>query len=187
MSDRKLTQASELKALSHPVRIRLFYALIAEGPLTATQLGELVDESPASVSYHLRQLATHGFTEEAPELGNDKRQRWWRAVEGGFGWSPVDFVDDPEMRATANAAKRAMLAHHWERLAAFDDSADAWGQDWVHAAFSSDHIVHLTASETQELGEELRGVLEKWKTAGSKDRDGAQNVMVVLHGFPTTP
>jgi predicted ArsR family transcriptional regulator len=38
--------------------------LIREGPLTATQAGALLG-SPASCSFHLRQLAKYGFVEEA--------------------------------------------------------------------------------------------------------------------------
>ncbi|MBJ7351785.1 MAG: helix-turn-helix transcriptional regulator, partial [Rhodococcus sp.] len=36
---------SELKALTHPIRLRLLYALRANKSMTATQLGDLVDES----------------------------------------------------------------------------------------------------------------------------------------------
>jgi DNA-binding transcriptional ArsR family regulator len=42
-----------LRALSHPVRLALLEAL-ATGPLTATEAGELIDETPTTCSFHLR-------------------------------------------------------------------------------------------------------------------------------------
>lgn len=61
---RTLTDPQSLRALGHPVRLALLEALLA-GPLTATQAGEIIGESPTTCSFHLRQLARYGFVEEA--------------------------------------------------------------------------------------------------------------------------
>jgi DNA-binding transcriptional ArsR family regulator len=50
-----------LKALSHPLRVRLLATLRESGPATATELATLLDTDSASTSYHLRVLAQHGF------------------------------------------------------------------------------------------------------------------------------
>ena len=55
-------------------------------------------------SYHLRQLASHGFIEEAPELAEDGKQRWWRASHERTSWSTVEFLDTPERVAQQVAA-----------------------------------------------------------------------------------
>ncbi|MCJ0978849.1 helix-turn-helix domain-containing protein [Rhodococcus sp. ARC_M12] len=185
---RKLTDMSELKALTHPIRLRLLYALRANKSMTATQLGDLVDESPASVSYHLRKLAEHGFVKEV-ENGSDKRQRWWsEANEEGFSWSENDFSDSPESLSVAKASKDSWLAHQWSRLRDFDRTSESWGPEWVSAAFSTDNVLRLTASETAEMDVELRAVVDRWRrhgeTATSEERE---HVMVLMHGFPTTP
>ena len=73
---RRLSDPRELRALSHPTRLALLELLDAEGPMTATQAGELMGESPASASFHLRTLAKYGFVEEAP--GGRGRQRPWQ-------------------------------------------------------------------------------------------------------------
>lgn len=185
---RKLTDMSELKALTHPIRLRLLYALRANKSMTATQLGDLVDESPASVSYHLRKLAEHGFVKEV-ENGSDKRQRWWsEANEGGFSWSENDFSDSPESLSVAKASMDSWLAHQWSRLHDFGRTSESWGQDWVNAAFSSDDVLRLTAEETKTMGTEMRAVIDKWRRRGETATSGdREHVMVLMHGFPTTP
>ena len=55
-----------MRALAHPVRVALLELLGRDGPMTATQAGEALGESPANASFHLRTLAKYGFVEEAP-------------------------------------------------------------------------------------------------------------------------
>ena len=64
----RITEPREMRALAHPLRLRLIGLLRVEGPATATALADTVGESPALVSYHLRQLDAYNFVEEAPEL-----------------------------------------------------------------------------------------------------------------------
>ena len=68
-----------LRALSHPVRLRMLGLLRSEGPATATTLAQRLDLNTGATSYHLRQLAQHGFIAEDTERGN-ARDRWWRAA-----------------------------------------------------------------------------------------------------------
>ena len=63
---RDIADARSMRALAHPLRLRLLEYLALRGPLTATQCAELVGESPASCSFHLRQLAKYGFVEAGP-------------------------------------------------------------------------------------------------------------------------
>ncbi|GAA0962424.1 helix-turn-helix domain-containing protein [Frigoribacterium faeni] len=63
---RPIDDVRALRAMAHPLRVRLYYALSAESPSTASRLAARVGESPALVSYHLRQLAAHDFIEHAP-------------------------------------------------------------------------------------------------------------------------
>ena len=64
---RQIDDARTLKALAHPVRVALIETLSVEGPMTATEAGERIGESPTTCSFHLRQLAKYGFVEEAGE------------------------------------------------------------------------------------------------------------------------
>src|SRR3954454_12016717 len=70
-----------LRALAHPLRVRLLGLLRLHGPSTATRLAARVGDSSGSTSYHLRQLAAAGLVAEDPaHAGGGGRERWWRAV-----------------------------------------------------------------------------------------------------------
>src|SRR4051794_27237968 len=81
----QLTDPRALRALAHPTRLQLVGLLRQEGPLTATQAGERLGESPASCSFHLRQLAKWGLVEEAG--GGRGRERPWRATARYTSWA----------------------------------------------------------------------------------------------------
>src|SRR3954471_24877280 len=68
-----------LKALTHPVRVRMLAMLRVDGPATATTLATRLGLNTGATSYHLRQLAQHGFVAEDVERGNG-RDRWWKAA-----------------------------------------------------------------------------------------------------------
>ena len=83
----ELRDPRALRALAHPIRIRLLGLLRREGPLTATEAGRRIDESSGSASYHLRQLARFGLVEDA--AGGHGRERPWRATALYTSWPDV--------------------------------------------------------------------------------------------------
>ena len=83
----KLTDPRALRAMAHPIRLSLIGLLRREGPLTATHAGELIGESSASCSFHLRQLAKYGLVEEAG--GGKGRERPWKATALFTSWPAV--------------------------------------------------------------------------------------------------
>jgi DNA-binding transcriptional ArsR family regulator len=52
-----------LAALAHPQRLRLFRALVREGPdgMTAGALADVITASPAAASFHLKELDRAGL------------------------------------------------------------------------------------------------------------------------------
>lgn len=187
MANRKVTDPQVLKALSHPVRLRLYELLKATGPSTATQLAEHVDEAAGLVSYHLHQLAKHGYAEEAPELKQDGRERWWRVVPGGISWSSADFLDDPGSHAVADAAEQVLLARQLDRLREYRSGRAVWGSDWVDGAFATDSLFRLTPDELRQLSRELVEVIERWSRPEPEDGQHREHVFFFAHGFPFTP
>ncbi|WP_423202937.1 winged helix-turn-helix domain-containing protein [Micromonospora kangleipakensis] len=93
-----------MRALSHPVRLALMEAL-GEGPLTATQAGELIGEIPTTCSFHLRQLARYGFVEEAG--GGRGRARPWRLTRRRR--SAPARPEDPDWTRASQALDRVLL------------------------------------------------------------------------------
>src|SRR3954452_17292519 len=98
-SYRRLSDPRELQALAHPVRIGIIELLSVSGPLTATELADRLDESPANCSWHLRKLARFGFVEEAERATG--RQRPWRVPGIGLTWTDEGGATAEERRAAA--------------------------------------------------------------------------------------
>lgn len=155
---REITDPRMLRAMAHPVRLRLINELGLRGPATATQLAERVGESAANCSWHLRQLAKFGFIEEAE--GGVGRNRPWRWVPMGNRWGGP--TDPPEMLQAGNELNATLLAqelvqrNHWDERRQADDSP------WRHAAFSVQNVSWLTADELTALEDELVAVLTKY-------------------------
>jgi hypothetical protein len=163
---------------------------VTGGPATATRLSKSIPEAPGSLSYHLRQLAKYGYIEEAPEMGTDGRERWWRAVPGGVRWSPSDVLDGPGGRAAVDAAQQAMIARQLQRLHDWQaHGLDQFGPEWSDAAVATDIILYLSAEELRQLAADLNDLIVRWANrshrnwadAGTNDR---QQVFVFTHAFP---
>jgi DNA-binding transcriptional ArsR family regulator len=71
---------TRLRALAHPVRLRLLRLLREHQPATGAELAGLTGESTASVSYHLATLAKHGFVERDPGPGQTRKHKPWRTT-----------------------------------------------------------------------------------------------------------
>jgi DNA-binding transcriptional ArsR family regulator len=66
------TDLGSLKLLAHPMRYRVMDRL-RQGPATSTTLARALGLNTGVTSYHLRQMAEHGFIEEVPELSMKPR------------------------------------------------------------------------------------------------------------------
>src|SRR5260370_32603682 len=98
---RTISDVRTLRALAHPVRVALIEALVLDGPMTATEVGERIGESPTTCSFHLRQLAKYGFVEEAG--GGKGRARPWRMTS--LGWN-IPAAHDPEAQIAGDGVLR---------------------------------------------------------------------------------
>ena len=180
---RPLTDPREIRAIAHPVRLSLLEALTREGPLTATQAAEIVDESPANCSFHLRTLAKYGFVEEVP--GSTGRARPWRRVALGQSFSE----DQVEPAAAIAAHALSGLAHErvFERIRLFQDNLDGFPPEWRAAGFSGDVLVYLRADELTELGEEIMQLLMRYSDRTmdlDKRPSDARPVQLAAFGSP---
>lgn len=167
MSDRRLRpdperdvvlDARNLRGIAHPLRVRLLGKLRHEGPSTATRLGEQLGLSPAAVSYHLRQLAAHGFVvEDAGPPDKHPRERWWRAAHRGT-WLEAQ-PDDPDAAEAVDAYLRAVAQANAERVARWLDERATVPATWLDAGTMSDLTLDLTAEQSRDLGERVGELL----------------------------
>ncbi|AYG05137.1 ArsR family transcriptional regulator [Gryllotalpicola protaetiae] len=97
-----------MKGLSHPLRVQLFDKLSELGPMTASQLAELLGESSGATSYHLRQLARHGLVREVEGRGT-ARERWWERVPVAVTITDRGPNDTPAGRQLAEDLSRRQI------------------------------------------------------------------------------
>ncbi|HVT21578.1 MAG TPA: helix-turn-helix domain-containing protein [Mycobacteriales bacterium] len=182
---RPLTDPREIRAVAHPVRLALLEALSREGPLTATQAADIVDESPANCSFHLRTLAKYGFVEEAP--GGAGRQRPWRRVS--FGQS-LELAEEGEAGIAAQAFAHLYDERLFARIRRYIDTIAAFPKDWQDASYLFDSLVYLTPEELSEL---QAGILELMVKFSERTEDktlrpeGSRAVQLAAFGFPLPP
>ena len=65
----RVLDAGALRALAHPLRVKIYDILSQYGPQTASSLAERLGESSGSTSYHLRALAKHDLIRECDARG----------------------------------------------------------------------------------------------------------------------
>ena len=168
------TDAAAVRALAHPLRLRLLDLLRFEGPSTATLLGRQVGESSGSTSYHLRQLARYGFIEEAEGRGG--RERWWRYRNRRVTLDP------------GGAGGRELLpellsreAHALDRFLARPELLP----DWDAGSFFASLALRLTAAELVELRDGMEELLGRYRRAEAEDPPAdARPVRLLAFGYP---
>lgn len=182
----EVRDSQALRALAHPLRIRLLEELAISGSLTATEAAALVSESPANCSWHLRQLARYGFVEEA-EAGPGRRRRW-RLLPQQNRWP--DWDEDEQVRLAGTAATLALLAREHDALRAWLASAGTAPAGWRDAGFITQSIGWLTAEELNQVGHEINEVFLRYADRLSNPArrpPGAKPVRLIGWGIPARP
>jgi DNA-binding transcriptional ArsR family regulator len=148
-----------MRALAHPIRLRLLELLAHEGELTATEAGERIGESPASCSFHLRQLAKYGFVEESPRTGGGRRRPWRRT---GVGMRFTDVHEDPETAQAAIALERVLRDRYLARAQRGLDARLAQPPEWRAVLGASDFTLYVTPDELKALDDEVVALVRRY-------------------------
>ncbi|MEU9096330.1 winged helix-turn-helix domain-containing protein [Streptomyces sp. NPDC048361] len=178
----RILDARSLRGLAHPLRMRILKSLRHDGSATASQLAERLGESSGATSYHLRQLAAHGFVEDDPGRGKG-RERWWKPVHTGTTFAEgLHTSTDPEVRGAADLFLHEVATIHTQELSTWLGTKQDWPQEWAASGDLSDFTLTLTPAQLHELSEKLHAVIEPYRTVAAQD-DSAQ-VRLHLHAFP---
>jgi predicted ArsR family transcriptional regulator len=181
-----ITPAPEaLRALSHPMRLRLLELLRLDGPSTASALAQRLGLNSGATSYHLRQLAQHGFVEDDPDNGGGRgtaRERWWRSA---YQSTRTDDGTETSQagREASDAFGQAIAVVHTEQLQRSVEERSLLTPEWRAASVLSDWVVRLTPGRARELVEVIQQAITDWDEAPEDDPE-AVPFYVHLHGFP---
>lgn len=170
--DTVVSQADAIKALTHPLRLRLLDLFGPGDELTATQCARRTGESVASCSFHLRQLEKYGHIERATAQG---KERPWRLVSRGLSVRPD--LSDPDSLPAAQAfgsmfvAEQFAVLQRWLADAGRDDPA------WLFASTQTHQEFWATRDELDELSrrlEELTAPFRGRSESPARRPDGAR-------------
>ena len=185
--DSVIPDVTQLRALSHPVRMRLLGMLRTLGPATASQVARRLGLNSGATSYHLRQLAEHGFIEEAPELGN-KRERWWRAASLMTSVRDEDVTTD-EGRDATDAFHQLAVTHSAGRMQAAAARRGGASDAWRPLTSISDLQVPVTAEQAAAIQSRFEQlvwqVLEEHPPTPGSLEEGQRRYAVIVSSFPT--
>ncbi|MFF8843208.1 ArsR/SmtB family transcription factor [Streptomyces sp. NPDC015127] len=176
-----------LRGLAHPLRMRILSSLRHDGPATASQLAEKFGESSGATSYHLRQLAAHGFVEDDPGRGKG-RERWWKAAAHGTRFDDALLSNpDPAVRGAADLFVHEIATTHAQEVATWLGTKDDWPEEWRRSADLSDFTLRLTAAEALELRDRLHELIDSYRDlTHAPGTEGVAQVRLHTHAFPRT-
>jgi DNA-binding transcriptional ArsR family regulator len=170
-----------LKALAHPRRQRILHHLGLHGPATSASLARALGLNTGATSYHLRELAKHGFVEETPERAHG-RERWWRAPVRDLRIPPRSRQSEP-MRVVIDEMVRLELADDLEQFVQFQGQRDGMGK-WTDAFPHSRGSIRLTRSELRTFFNDYIALLNRYKRSDEETPAGARTVFTRFFAFP---
>jgi hypothetical protein len=183
----RVAQFEALKLFTHPLRLRLYYALAARGSATATVLARDVGTTAQLAFYHLSKLAEYRLIEEDLLVPSRGRDRYWRRSAKGLTFASSDL--GPEAANELEMLHRAQASLHFQRLQDFLDSSPRGDDEFRSTAFGSDAVITLTKSQLQDLQQELVALFQRHRQAAEAGRDAAEptaEVFFFMHAFPLT-
>jgi DNA-binding MarR family transcriptional regulator len=166
--------------------MQLLISLRRDGPATASQLASRLGESSGATSYHLRQLAAHGFVEDAPDRGKG-RERWWQSAHQGTRMDESLMNDpDPTVRGAVAVYLHEVATFHATEVSTWIGTQHDWPTAWTESSDISDYTLRLTPELTAELGGKLNELIESYRPlAVDEDTPGSARVRLHTHVFPT--
>jgi DNA-binding transcriptional ArsR family regulator len=186
---RKLTDARDLRALAHPLRIALLELVGLNGPITATEAARVIGGTPANAAYHLRTLAKHGYIEEAE--GGAGRERPWKI--GSVGLSFDDNDSDPTVAHAAAALLDVFTERWFSRVRYYRDHHSEYPDEVRKVSGNSQFVLHGTEAEIEEAMDEIMRIALRFQErltnpASRPEGSRAYEVIIATHPFdPVTP
>lgn len=166
-----------LRALAHPVRLRILGILRHEGPATASGLAARLGLNSGATSYHLRQLAQHGFIADDADRGTG-RDRWWKAAHQATNTDPAT-LDRPEDRDSFDAFMQAVAVVYTERLQRAIEERPLLPRVWQDASTLSDLSLRLTPDRARLLVDAVIDLIREWDEVPEDAEDAADFVISV--------
>jgi DNA-binding transcriptional ArsR family regulator len=169
-----------LRALAHPVRLRMLGLLRAEGPATATTLATRLGLNTGATSYHLRHLAQHGFIVDDADRGN-ARDRWWRAAHQSTTTGPEP-PGDHEAAEVLDAYLQSVAVVLTEQLQRAMEERALLPEAWRNASEFSDYVLRLTPAKAKRMRDAIHEAIRA--TEEDPETEESEQFVVQFTAFP---
>jgi len=145
--ERRPATVKEVKALSHPLRLRIL-RLCGYRELTNKQLADRLDRDPGTVLYHVRQLVEAGLLEPAEVRTGETGalEKPYRST--GLSW----WLDGPLNESEQEIKLAPLQVFHSELNEAGPDSVQTYER----------FMLHLSPTELDELDRRILAVLDEY-------------------------
>jgi hypothetical protein len=178
---RKFADLDAMRALAHPRRLRIRQYLELNGPATSAMLARELGLNTGATSYHLRELAGHGFVAEVAGRARG-RERWWRAVPVDLRFAPAS-RQSAEMRAVFDEMNRLAVAADLELFARFQLERGDLGA-WADTLRYSRGSIQITAEDFDAFFEDFIALLNRYAQPHKKDKGPTRTILTRLLTFP---
>lgn len=180
-----------LKALAHPLRVRIYDLLSERGPQTASTLAEMIGETSGATSYHLRALAAHDLIREIPDRGT-ARERWWERPRGRVILPGPDKLSSPAARSAAQIVNAEFFRlRHQTLMEYLERPVSEEPDEWRDAGQINTTMLDLTPAQMAELTDEINALVDAAveRYSGQRDMPGTRRVTfrTELFDLPQTP
>lgn len=157
----RVLDSGALRALAHPLRVKIYDILSQYGPQTASSLAERLGESSGSTSYHLRALAKHDLIREAEDRGTG-RERWWERPVGGVSFASPAAMTTPAGRAATQVVMNEFLRNRNDQLLEFvNRGIDGADELWQEGTLVSTATARLTPEQSKELALKIMALIDE--------------------------
>lgn len=157
----RVLDSGALRALAHPLRIRIYDILSQYGPQTASSLAERLGESSGATSYHLRALAKQDLIREVADRGS-ARERWWERPVGGVSFASEEALKTPSGRAATQIVMNEFFRLRQEQLMRFiDRGLSHEGESWQEGSMISTATARLTSQQSKELSRKIMALIDE--------------------------
>lgn len=157
----RVLDVGALKALAHPMRVKIYDILSQYGPQTASSLAERLGESSGATSYHLRALAKHDLIQECTDRGTG-RERWWERPVGGVSFANAEAVKTPAGRSATQIVMNEFFRLRQEQLIDYiEHGLKNQDESWQEASIISTASARLTPEQSKELGLKIMALIDE--------------------------
>ena len=159
--------------------------LRSEGPATATSLAVRLDLNTGATSYHLRQLARHGYIEDDVDgaHGGSRRERWWRAAHRSTEFGGTGSEQDDAARDAVGAFLQAVAVVQADQVQHAVEERELLPARWRDVSTLADWEVRLTPARAHALLVALETLVDRTEEE-SKDTEDTSPIVVQIAMFP---